>query len=201
MKKYIIISIALSLVLMLFLLFSLPLAMLKRKTNNLNNPIVNTHYENWQDISLDEKISIKLPPEWSIQQGEPLLIIDEKGKTIGEGVKTTSFTTDTMQPILSSHYDRNLISFSVYDKKREMPRLFWNQSYSIFRTSLYEDGFESREILFKLCYNDTYKYSFCIYCDEEQAQEFYDIAEAIAWSMTDADSHMIWIAKKALNLI
>jgi hypothetical protein len=185
----------------LLLYILLPTCELKRKTENLDNSIVNSRYAGWQDVSLDEKLRIKLPPGWSICMRDHPINLDGNGVLIGEGVKAPPYSGDTVQDLLSNHHGKSLVSFSVHDKMREKPRIFWNLSYCIFRTNVYDDGSESKEIIFTLNYSNDYEYGFCLYYTDEQEKEMYDIAEAIAWSVTSEDSRMIWIAKKALNLI
>ena len=183
----------------LILAYFYPLGDISSRRKTMDNPIVNSHYQNWKTFDLDEHISVKIPSGWTITAGERLQILDETGKLIAEGIKGSTGVGDDAKETLSTHYGKELVSFSTYNKKRELPRLFWNRSDCLFRVSEYEDASTSEEILLTLSYLSEYEYCFVFYYPEDLKDEYYDTAEAIAWSMTYSEDRITKPIRKSLG--
>lgn len=70
--------------------------------DSLNNPIIEKGYPGWEEVQFD-KISLQLPENWSLENGNTLRLYNEVGNCIAFG---TSFSGDTLlkdYPLTQGH--------------------------------------------------------------------------------------------------
>ncbi len=168
-------SICLFIALLPYLLGLLHVSKMKR---DLNNPIINGEYQNWQDVSLDDNIAIKIPDTWSLKLEEPLTICDNTGTPVAIGQKFKSCSEEQWINLLSGCSNQTVVSYSnaFFSSNR-----FGNLASVWWTVCEFASGQEKRIVSLKLPYYYDYDYYFCFAGDSEMRC---DEVEAIAYSMS-----------------
>ncbi len=195
-----------------YLLFLYQYAEASYKTKRLDNPIVNERYAGWKEISLDDIVQVKIPEEWSVEFGSRIRLLDEFGDEVAIGIRGTDQFGDPLGVLCKEYRQKTSIveSTATRDFRTSYTSLFWNNGYSAKLKTTFDDGSESEDIFAELK-NERYKdgkrtefYYFIFYFptdnDVERAK-YFDIAEAIAWSMTYSDKPLNSVLRRCLNLM
>ena len=195
-----------------YLVFIRPFVHARFLTQRLNNPFVNARYVDWKDIEVDDKIKIKVPQDWTIECGDRITLLDKSGKVKAEGIRETDIYADPAGIMIMESMEKEGIiidRYSTRDFRTSYVSNFWNSGYSALRTTVFDDGTSCEDVFADLSYSrfengsktDFYYYMFVFSADtEEEKKEAFNIAEAIAWSMTYSDKPVNpWISR-CLNL-
>lgn len=151
---------------------------INKMKNDLDNPVINSNYQNWRDIRLDNNIAIKLPDTWSLKLEEPLTICDNTGTPVAIGLKTESCSEEQWISLLSNCSNQTVNSYSndFFSTNR-----FGNLASVWWAVCEFDSGQEKRIVSLKIPYYQDYYYYFCFMEDSEMRR---DEVEAIAYSMS-----------------
>ena len=159
----------------------------------LNNPVINSKYNKWYEVSLDENISISLPNEWALIRGEQMQIRNKYGDVIAVGKKVGLYSEDQLEDALRDYYGKEVISFKrVFELNGRYPYFGNGARVQIHLTKMSGD-YETKQLFVYLPYEEG-KYVFCFAFfadDEKDYSDLYSYVEAIAWSKCESSENSI----------
>lgn len=150
---------------------------------DLNNPIIDSGFQGWHSVLLDENIEIKLPDTWSLEAGERLVISDSNGMPVAFGIKENPIERGS-ERWLSLLSDCAGYTVTSYTPEFFCGDRFGNLASVRWMVCTSDTGLEEKVTSVSLPYNHQYIYYFCFIGD---AESYCNTAEAIAWSMSYTD--------------
>lgn len=172
--------------------------------SEMDNDIVDQRYNGWKDVSLDEKLSIKLPDEWNIfndPDGNPS-IVDADGSLIAAGIKKLYYDPPTViERNIEQLAGKKILSREVISRDY----IRWNTSgfNCIWKIELDNSSFIETAIV-RISYHFEYEYIFCFplgSVNEDCNPPYVAEPEAIAWSAILTDQKISWFTRRALHLM
>lgn len=148
---------------------------------SFNNQIIDSNYQGWNAVNLDNDIEIKLPKTWKLERfDDRILIIDSTGKQIAAGVKLPFFSPE----------EENVFIETLFNGRLTESRLIWtsgliykNMTSNRATELKFDDGRTETYVSVDLPYYSDYKYFVCFFSDSN-GMLYSDEVEAIAYSMT-----------------
>lgn len=169
--------IAVAFVIMMILAMTGERNMLKRR---LNNPFINSDYQKWEVVNLDENVRVKLPETWNLEYADGrIIVINSSGEQIADGTKL---------PIRSNEEENAFLEY-IYESTLTESNLLWtsgliygNMASNRAAQLILGNGKTETYVSVDLpCHND-YRYFLCFFSDGSGAL-YRDEAEAIAYSL------------------
>lgn len=145
------------------------------------NPIIDSHYQDWEVVDLDDNIEIKLPQTWKLERvGDRIHILNDAGEQVAIGAKLPCLSEEAEDAFLSDILGGTLKEFRLLWTSG----LIYNNMTSVSAAKLTSDvGASKTYVYVNLPYLSDYRYFFCFPTDEDGTL-FSDEAEAIAYSMS-----------------